>query len=177
MTDSDTTVQTTGRGSILLKLAAVALLAAAVGATLYARKTAEMKATPDEGAEAATNRVPEPSDPPAEALATIAASAGDSPAVTLPTLLDLGATKCIPCKMMAPILEELKVEYANQLKVVFIDVWQNPEASKAHNINLIPTQIFLDAEGKELYRHEGFFAKADILAKWKELGVDLAAGK
>ena len=95
----------------------------------------------------------------------------------LPTLLDLGATKCIPCKMMAPILEELKVEYANQLKVVFIDVWQNPEASKAHNINLIPTQIFLDAEGKELYRHEGFFAKADILAKWKELGVDLAAGK
>lgn len=177
MTDNDTVIQTTGRRPILLKLAALVLLAAAVGATLYARKTADMKASPDEEVKTSTNQVPEPSDTPAEAVATVAASAGDSPVVTLPTLLDLGATKCIPCKMMAPILEELKVEYANQLKVVFIDVWQNPEASKAHNINLIPTQIFLDAEGKELYRHEGFFAKADILAKWKELGVDLAAGK
>lgn len=95
----------------------------------------------------------------------------------LPKLLDLGATKCIPCKMMAPILEELKNEYAGRMKVEFIDVWENREAGKPYNIEMIPTQIFFDAGGKELFRHQGFFAKEDILAKWKELGVELAETK
>lgn len=93
----------------------------------------------------------------------------------LPRLLDLGATKCIPCKMMAPILEELKEVYAGRMEVVFIDVWENPDAAKPYGIKLIPTQIFFDASGKELFRHEGFYSKEDILAKWKELGVDLSA--
>jgi thioredoxin 1 len=95
----------------------------------------------------------------------------------LPRLVDLGAGKCIPCKMMAPILEELKKEYAGHLEVAFIDVWQNPDAGKAYNIEVIPTQIFYDAEGRELFRHTGFFAKEDILAKWKELGVELKGAK
>lgn len=91
----------------------------------------------------------------------------------LPRLVDLGAGKCIPCKMMAPILEELKTEYAGRFKVDFIDVWENPDAGKGYGIRIIPTQIFYDASGKELFRHEGFFSKADILAKWKELGIDI----
>ena len=91
----------------------------------------------------------------------------------LPRLVDLGAGKCIPCKMMAPILEELKEENAGRLKVEFIDVWENPEAGSEYGIKLIPTQIFYDASGKEPFRHEGFFSKEDILAKWKEFGVDL----
>ena len=91
----------------------------------------------------------------------------------LPRLVDLGADKCIPCKMMAPILEELKTEYAGRLRVDFIDVWENPDAGKEYGIRIIPTQIFYDASGKELFRHEGFFGKADILAKWKELGIDI----
>lgn len=91
----------------------------------------------------------------------------------LPRLLDLGAGKCIPCKMMKPILEELKKEYQGRLEVDFIDVWENYEEGVKHKINIIPTQIFFDGGGKELYRHEGFFSKEDILAKWKELGVDL----
>ena len=91
----------------------------------------------------------------------------------LPKLLDLGASTCIPCKMMAPILEELKKEYAGKLEVEFIDVWKNPDAGKQYDIEIIPTQIFFDAGGKELFRHVGFFAKEDILAKWKELGVEL----
>ena len=91
----------------------------------------------------------------------------------LPRLVDLGAGKCIPCKMMAPILEELKKEYAGSLEVVFIDVWQDRSAGEKYGIQLIPTQIFYDSSGKELFRHEGFFAKEDILAKWKELGVEL----
>jgi len=103
-----------------------------------------------------------------------------SPAVDatgLPRLLDLGAGKCIPCKMMAPILEELKTEYAGAMEVVFIDVWQDKDAGQKYGIQSIPTQIFYDASGKELFRHEGFFAKEDILAKWKELGIHLQPKK
>jgi thioredoxin 1 len=96
-----------------------------------------------------------------------------SPVSGLPKLLDLGATKCIPCKQMAPILEELKTTYAGKMDVEFIDVWQNPDAGKQYGIKLIPTRIFFDATGKELFRHEGFFGREDILAKWRELGVNL----
>lgn len=91
----------------------------------------------------------------------------------LPRLVDLGAGKCIPCKMMAPILVELGKEYTGRMEVVFIDVWENPDAGQPYGIEVIPTQIFYDAEGKELFRHVGFFGKEDILAKWKELGVKL----
>jgi len=91
----------------------------------------------------------------------------------LPRLVDLGAGKCIPCKKMAPILEELKKEYAGRMEVEFIDVWKNPDAGKAYGVEMIPTQIFYDASGKELERHTGFMGKEDILAKWKELGVEL----
>lgn len=89
----------------------------------------------------------------------------------LPRLVDLGAGKCIPCKMMKPILDDLKANYAETFKTEFIDVWENKEAATPYNINLIPTQIFFSADGKELFRHEGFFSKEDILSKWKELGV------
>ncbi len=92
----------------------------------------------------------------------------------LPRLVDLGAGKCIPCKQMAPILEELKTEYVGRMEVEFIDVWKNPDAGKAYGIEVIPTQIFYDVSGKEVFRHVGFFGKEDILGKWKELGVDLA---
>ncbi len=61
------------------------------------------------------------------------------------------------------------------MNVEFIDVWQNPNAGKQYGIETIPTQIFYDAQGKELFRHVGFFAKDDILAKWKELAVDLSS--
>jgi thioredoxin 1 len=102
-----------------------------------------------------------------------AASAAPASKAKLPRLVDLGADKCIPCKLMAPILKELKTEYAGRMDVEFIDVWKTPDAGKPYKIKLIPTQIFFDASGKELFRHEGFFGKEDILKKWKELGVDL----
>ena len=90
-----------------------------------------------------------------------------------PKLVDLGAGKCVPCKMMAPLLEELKAEYKDRLEVAFIDVWKKPDEAKKYGIKIIPTQIFYDASGKELFRHEGFFSKEDILAKWKALGIEL----
>ncbi|MCX6894590.1 MAG: thioredoxin family protein [Verrucomicrobia bacterium] len=109
----------------------------------------------------------------------VSTNAPAAPAETkpLPKLLDLGADKCVPCKMMAPILVELKKEYAGRLEVEFIDVWKNEAAGEKHKIAMIPTQIFFDAAGKELFRHSGFYSKKDILAKWKELGVDLTGSK
>ncbi len=110
-----------------------------------------------------------------QGLATPAVAA-EPTASGLPRLVDLGADKCIPCKMMAPVLEELREQYKGRLDVVFLDVWKNPNVSKQYGIQVIPTQIFYDATGKERFRHEGFFSKDDILAKWRELGVDLSSG-
>ena len=88
----------------------------------------------------------------------------------LPRLVDLGRGTCIPCKKMAPILEELAKEYKNKMQVDVIDLRDKPEAATEYKIELIPTQIFFDPSGKEIYRHQGFIAKEEILAKWKELG-------
>lgn len=98
-----------------------------------------------------------------------------APTPALPRLVDLGSVKCIPCKMMAPILEELRKSCAGKLDVVFIDVWEKPEEANKYKVNLIPSQVFYDATGQERFRHEGFYSKEDIVAKWKELGVDLSA--
>ena len=91
----------------------------------------------------------------------------------MPKLVDLGRTFCIPCKRMAPILAELKKEYAGRLDVEFIDVGDNRDAARQYGVRLIPTQVFLDASGTELARHEGFMSRDDILAQWRKLGVEL----
>ncbi len=93
--------------------------------------------------------------------------------VPLPRLVDVGAEKCIPCKMMAPILEELKKEYTGALEVEFVDVWKYPGEAKKYNVRGIPTQIFYNASGKELARHLGFISKEDILKTFEELEVPL----
>jgi thioredoxin 1 len=120
-----------------------------------------------------------PAGPAAVTPTPAAAPAQVAPAspANLPKLIDLGADKCIPCKAMAPILEELKKEYAGRMDVQFIDVWKNPDAGKTYGIEMIPTQIFYAANGKELFRHTGFFGREDILGKWQELGVNLGAGQ
>jgi len=94
------------------------------------------------------------------------ASAGGS----LPRLVDLGADKCVPCRMMAPVLEQLRTQYEGRLEVVFIDVWKDKNAGEQYGVSYIPTQIFLDAQGRELFRHVGFISREDILGKWAELG-------
>jgi len=99
------------------------------------------------------------------------------PTAGVPRLVDLGASKCIPCKMMAPILKELRREYAGRFRVEFYDVWESPGIAREYGIRIIPTQIFYGADGKELWRHEGFLSKEDILGKWKELGYDFSGAK
>ena len=96
------------------------------------------------------------------AAALSAAPLPDVPAKDMVTMLDLGAKSCIPCKMMMPVMDAVEKEYAGKAAVVFIDVWENPDQSKRYGLRSIPTQIFYDRTGKEVFRHEGFFDKKSI---------------
>ena len=89
----------------------------------------------------------------------------------LPVLLELGSHKCPPCRKMTPILDELRAEYAGKFQIRYIDVWQDRAAGAKYGARAIPTQIFYDSKGTELYRHTGFLPKKDIMATWKSLGV------
>lgn len=88
------------------------------------------------------------------------------------TMVDLGAHKCIPCKMMAPIIEELSKEYKGKAAILFIDVWEHREEAPKYGIRSIPTQIFYAKNGEEAYRHEGFMNKESIVAELQKLGVE-----
>jgi thioredoxin 1 len=87
------------------------------------------------------------------------------------TFLELGADKCIPCKAMQPIMKEVAAEYAGQVQVVFYDVWKNPEPGRKYDIQLIPTQVFIDKTGREISRHVGLFPKEELVAFLKKQGV------
>jgi thioredoxin 1 len=87
------------------------------------------------------------------------------------TMVDLGAKKCIPCKLMAPILERLEKRYAGKAAIIFLDVWEDPKPAQYFGIRGIPTQIFFDRAGKEMYRHVGFMSEEAIVAQLKSMGV------
>jgi len=88
-----------------------------------------------------------------------------------PTIADFGARTCIPCKKMAPILEELSRELKGRANVTFTDVWQNPAVAQEFRIQMIPTQIFFDSSGKEVKRHMGFMDKGEILKELRNSGM------
>ena len=90
-----------------------------------------------------------------------------------PKLMDFGAGQCATCKMMDVVLDELAQATGEKLIVQYIDTKEQEDLTKQHNIRMIPTQIFLDDHGNELFRHEGFISKEDILKKWNELGIQL----
>ena len=91
----------------------------------------------------------------------------------LVTFIELGSDKCIPCKMMQPIIEEIKEEYKGRVEVVFHDVWtaQGKPYAEKYGIRAIPTQIFLDQNGEEFFRHTGFFPKEELVEVLKKQGV------
>jgi thioredoxin 1 len=93
------------------------------------------------------------------------------PVKDMVTMIDLGAKKCIPCKMMAPIMEKMEKKYDGKAAIVFIDVWENPEQARRFGIRGIPTQIFYDANGKEVTRHVGFMSEEAIVKALSQLGV------
>ena len=96
---------------------------------------------------------------------------GAIPVKGMPTMVDLGANECVPCKMMVPVMEKVEKKYQGKAAIVFIDVWKDKEPAKRFGIRAIPTQIFFDKEGKEVHRHEGFMSEADIDRVFKQMGV------
>jgi thioredoxin 1 len=87
------------------------------------------------------------------------------------TMVDLGAGKCIPCKMMAPILEKLKKEYAGKVALIFLDVKKEPSLIERYGISAIPTQIFFDKNGRGVLRHRGFMSEEAIVEQFKKMGI------
>ncbi|MBF0509995.1 MAG: thioredoxin fold domain-containing protein [Deltaproteobacteria bacterium] len=88
------------------------------------------------------------------------------------TMVDLGATSCIPCKMMAPILEKLEKSYQGKAAIIFIDVWKNRDQAAKFGIRAIPTQIFFDKNGQEAFRHVGFMDENSIVQQLSQMGVN-----
>jgi len=80
------------------------------------------------------------------------------------TFIELGSVNCIPCKMMQPVMKEMEKEYGDTVKVIFSDVWtkDGKKYGQIYKIKLIPTQIFMDENGKEFFRHQGYFKKEKI---------------
>ncbi|HOI75512.1 MAG TPA: thioredoxin family protein [Syntrophales bacterium] len=87
------------------------------------------------------------------------------------TMVDLGAATCIPCKMMAPILDRLEKRYRGKAAIVFVDLRYHRDASQHFGVKAIPTQIFYDRNGKEVARHLGFMSEEAIVAQLKAMGV------
>ena len=96
----------------------------------------------------------------------------DVPVKGMVTMIDLGAKKCIPCKMMAPILAKMEKQYEGKAAIVFIDVWKHNEQAKRFGIRAIPTQIFYNETGNEVYRHVGFMDEKAIINQLKKMGVE-----
>jgi thioredoxin 1 len=178
-----------------MKVAIVVLLAVAVAATFALRggKRAEYRASPEPppaiapSAQGAATRTPAPATQgaatqmPAPAPVAVAAAEPAMPAAlpapravaaaAKPRLLELGSMRCQACLEMAKVLDALRASQGEKLQVDFIDVFEQPEAADRHKITLIPTQILFDSSGREIFRHTGYFAHNEILAKFRELGV------
>jgi len=88
-----------------------------------------------------------------------------------PVLVDFGSNRCIPCRQIRPILKEISQEFSGKAYVLIIDVYKYQALSQEYRIQLIPTLIFFDAKGKEVFRHMGVWDKASIIRKLKEAGV------
>lgn len=87
------------------------------------------------------------------------------------TFIELGSVKCIPCRQMQPVMESIEKKFNGKVKVIFYDVWKDNKPAKQYGIQLIPTQVFLDKDGNEFYRHEGFFAEEEIIKLFETKGV------
>jgi len=78
------------------------------------------------------------------------------------TFIELGAKSCDPCKAMQPVMRELAAEYRDQLLVVFYDLGEDNRPGDRYQVRFIPTQVFVDSNGREFKRHIGFYAREEI---------------
>ncbi|OGD26609.1 MAG: hypothetical protein A2Y56_09675 [Candidatus Aminicenantes bacterium RBG_13_63_10] len=87
------------------------------------------------------------------------------------TFIEIGADRCIPCQQMQPIMREIAAEHPKTVRVVFYDVWKDPAAARFYGVQLIPTQVFIDSSGREIFRHVGLYPKEQILAMLRQKGI------
>ena len=87
------------------------------------------------------------------------------------TMIDLVAEYCLPCQMMVPILNKIKKNYQEKADIIFIDVHHNREQALRFGVRVLPTQIFFDANQKEVFRHEGFMGEQEIVSQLTSMGV------
>jgi len=88
-----------------------------------------------------------------------------------PTLVEFGATGCVPCDMMQPILEQLRADFSAKLNVVFVHVGQEQLLAARFGVRSIPVQVFYDAHGNEVFRHTGFLPKDRVYHQVAQMGV------
>ena len=95
------------------------------------------------------------------------------------TFVELGSVNCVPCRQMQPVMKAIEKKYYKQVSVVFHDVWKadQREYIEKYGVRVIPTQVFLDKEGKEFYRHEGFFPEAEIEKLLQKRGLKVRGGE
>ncbi len=86
-------------------------------------------------------------------------------------MLELGSKGCIPCEKMKPVMEKLTKNYGKKLEVIFVDVRENPDIAKKWGVYVIPVQVFLDKNGKEVHRHIGYYPYEDIVPVLKNMGL------
>lgn len=160
------------------KIAIVGFLAAAIAATFALRggKRAGYVVMPEPPAvvsppalviPGAATQEPGPAKPASTPAPKVVAASAK------PRLLEIGSSRCMSCIEMAKVLDALRTSQGVKLQVDFLDVFEQPEAGDRYEISLIPTQILYDTAGKEIFRHTGYFSHDDILAKFRELGVQL----
>jgi thioredoxin 1 len=87
--------------------------------------------------------------------------------------VELGSVNCVPCKKMQPVMKNIEAKYKGLVKVTFYDVWKETKKSEEYGIDLIPTQVFKDAAGKEIFRHQGFFAEEEIDKFLQSQGINI----
>ena len=89
------------------------------------------------------------------------------------TFIELGSVRCIPCQKMQPIMKSIREKYPTQVNVIFYDVWtkEGHPFAQQYNIDVIPTQVFLDANGKGFYRHQGYFPEDELIKILQTKGV------
>ena len=100
----------------------------------------------------------------------------ESQSKTKVTFVELGSVKCVPCIQMQPIMKSVEEKYGEQIKVIFYDVWtdEGHKYAEIYKIQLIPTQVFLDENEKEIFRHVGFFPEAEIDKFLQEQGLTIS---
>ncbi len=127
----------------------------------------------NEEARAGKESIPAAETPAGEA-SSAASNAGEMQKQGKVTFLEFGSVNCIPCKMMKPVMEKVENTYPDRVKVVFHDVWtpDGRDLGSAYGVRMIPTQVFLDSEGKEFFRHEGYlpFEEADKVLRKHGVG-------